>query len=110
MHWKKKNMRGFNQSQLIAEFIAEKNNRNCIQVLQKIKETSSQMSQKSKEKRMHNLQGSMQYVETQTIQNKEEILLFDDVYTTGSTLNNCAQLLKENGWKKVHGVCFSQRN
>ncbi|EFS02124.1 comFC family protein, partial [Listeria seeligeri FSL S4-171] len=33
-----------------------------------------------------------------------EIILFDDIYTTGSTLNLAAQKLKESGVKKVTSV------
>ena len=40
------------------------------------------------------------------VQNKEKIknkkiILFDDIYTTGATVNECAKVLKQNGANEV---------
>ena len=41
------------------------------------------------------------------IENKT-ILLVDDVYTTGTTMDQCAKVLKENGAKEVWGLTIAR--
>ncbi|GHV82951.1 amidophosphoribosyltransferase [Spirochaetia bacterium] len=36
----------------------------------------------------------------------ENVILFDDVFTTGSTMDVCAAALKDAGSKTVHGICL----
>ena len=53
-----------------------------------------------KEERMQNVKGIYQIQNKTMIQNKR-IILFDDIYTTGSTVNECSKILKENGAKEI---------
>ncbi len=87
--------RGYNQSELIIKECA-KLDRNivvCTNVLYKIKNTKPQ-STLNKEQRKINLKGAYKLENSGTIANKR-ILLFDDIYTTGSTLEECATVLKQ---------------
>lgn len=84
--------RGYNQSALLAERVAEKlNTPFCGQALVKILETPAQHSMDSS-KRRGNLVGAFDVADPSAV-NGAKVLLCDDVATTGSTLNECAKML-----------------
>ena len=97
---KRKRTRGYNQSYLIAKDIAsivgiKLENR----VLFKIKNIIEQ-SKLNKEDRLENIKGVYEIRNIKRIMNKK-ILLFDDIYTTGSTANECCRILKKAYPKKI---------
>lgn len=101
MYKKKKNQRGYNQSELIAREIAQKveNIQYRNDILVKIKNTAKQSSL-NKEQRKENLKNAYAIKNKEYIHNKN-ILIFDDIYTTGSTANECAKTLSEAGAKEI---------
>lgn len=101
MYKRKKNQRGYNQSELIAKEIAKKieNIEYRNDILLKIKNTPKQSSL-NKEQRKENLKNAYVVNNNEYILNKN-ILIFDDIYTTGSTANECAKTLIEAGAKDV---------
>jgi len=100
LHWKKEFIRGFNQSALIGNYISRKLNKKMVQnVLVKSKNTVSQ-TELSAEERKENVKGSFKVKNCDIIKNKI-ILLIDDVYTTGATLEECKKILLKRGAKKV---------
>ena len=95
IHKNRKSKRGYDQSELIAREIAKNiPELKYIKTLKKIVNTKKQSSL-SKMARMENVKNVYQIVNVD-IQNKK-IILFDDIYTTGSTVNECAKVLKQNG-------------
>lgn len=101
--------RGFNQAELIGQEFAKKiqtsdvdaKNIGCLtNVLYKIKETHSQVSIKNRKERLSNLKGSFSVKNPELIKNKN-IILIDDVSTTGATLAEARKILKSSGAKKV---------
>ena len=100
LHMKRQRERGYNQSQLIANYTAHqlgipyKNN-----VLIKISESKSQSTLRRNE-RLLNVQGLFKTVNAKEINNKN-ILIIDDIITTGSTVNQCSKALKEAGARSV---------
>lgn len=108
IHAKRKKQRGYNQSELIAKQIAktQQNLQYENKVLQKIKYTVPQSSLK-KEQRKQNVQNVYKLINQEKIKNKK-IILLDDIYTTGSTANACAKLLKENGAKEIMVVTIAK--
>ena len=92
MYIKKQNKRGYNQAELFAKYLAEELNMKYYQTLEKIKNTKMQSSL-NKQEREHNLDGAYKLKNAEIIQNKN-IILVDDIYTTGSTVNECIKMLK----------------
>ena len=97
---KRKKVRGYNQSLLIAKEMAKiydlKLKKNII-----IK-TKNNMAQSNlnKKDREANVVNAYKIIETKEITNKK-ILLIDDIFTTGATVNECSKTLKNAGAKKI---------
>ena len=104
---KKEKERGFNQSELHLDALKEKINIKCVpQALEKIKDTLPQMSLKRKE-RGKNLFGAFAVKDRREVRGKN-IVLLDDVMTTGATLHECAKVLRRAGAKKVFGLILAR--
>jgi ComF family protein len=104
LHARKLRQRGFNQSELIArEFIKLKGGTNCAalqtRVLQRRRETESQIGL-TRHQRRENIRGAFTVVKPQGVAGRE-ILLVDDVFTTGTTVSECARVLLRAGASKV---------
>ena len=106
MHIKKKMLRGYNQSELIAKELAKK-----LQIekqfnnLVKIKDTKKQ-STLTKEQRKINLKNAFQIKNSEKVKNKK-VILFDDIYTTGSTVEECSKVLKRVGVSSIAVVTLA---
>jgi ComF family protein len=103
----KKRRRGFNQSEEIAKAIAGATSLPFFpDVLSKIKDNKAQAGL-NREERMENIKNCFAVKNKDKIENKK-ILLLDDVYTTGSTMDECARILKESGAKEVIGLSVAR--
>lgn len=102
MHDKKKRRRGFNQSEEIAKIISSSTTIPLSNALIKTKTTKPQM-ELNRNERLENIKDCFAIKNKKEIENKMVILL-DDVYTTGTTMDQCAKVLKENGAKEVWGL------
>ncbi|MDQ5954869.1 MAG: competence protein ComFC [Patescibacteria group bacterium] len=94
--------RGYNQALLLCENI-EKINKDLKvskNVLTKIKETEHQANIKDRSERLKNLIGTFT-VKNENLIQKRNIILIDDVTTTGATLNEAKKTLKQAGAKKI---------
>ncbi len=95
---KKQFKRGYNQSELIAKIIAKKSKipyRKNILIKQKHNITQSNLNRKQRFENVKNV-----FKVTNDLKNKK-ILLIDDIYTTGATVNECARVLKKAGASEV---------
>ncbi len=100
---KKKIERGFNQAQLLAKELAGYTNcKTAKNLLIKTKATLPQ-EKLNKHQRLKNIKGVFKVKDKNIIKDKV-ILLVDDVYTTGATVNECAKVLKTAGACKVYVI------
>ena len=100
IHKKRKLKRGYNQTELIAREIAKNTNLKLEKkVLIKQKNNVSQSSL-SKTKRQQNVKDAFTIKNVEKIVNKN-VLIFDDIFTTGSTVIECSKLLKKIGVRKI---------
>lgn len=92
----RKKERGYNQSELIAKEISKiisvKIAKNKIIKIKNIQPQSTL----NKQQRAENIKQAYKLKNVENIKNKK-ILIFDDIYTTGSTVNECARILNEAG-------------
>jgi len=99
--------RGFNQAEEIAKELSKELKIPVVaDCLIKTKENLPQMELSGKE-RIENIKGVFEIRNKEKIQNKK-ILLVDDVYTTGATMEECAKILKQAGAKEVWGVVIAR--
>ena len=103
IHWKRKFERGFNQSELILKNFNQQQIRPNL--LKRTRYTVPQVSLRIQE-RLHNLKGC--FTASDQVQN-QNILLIDDVVTSGGTANGCAESLKKAGAKNVGILSFAGR-
>lgn len=108
LHKIKENLRGFNQSGLFGKKIAE---HYSLQFSDKILirhcnvESQTKLTQKE---RAQNVKGIFQVSPNILPSYLPNILLIDDVWTTGSTLKEAIRVLKEAGVKKVWGLTIAR--
>ncbi|MBZ2174817.1 ComF family protein [Schnuerera sp. xch1] len=103
---RKKAIRGYNQSELLAQYISKELDKPLLKNnLIKIKWTKEQ-NKLGKIERKNNLKGAFKVINAEGLKNKE-ILLIDDIITTGTTIIECSGILTENGVKKVYGLAIT---
>ncbi len=104
LHPSRKRKRGFNQAELLAKAIAKRSGIPVdAKLLFRTKKTDAQKDLNDQE-RLANLRDAF------SVQKKEipyhNLILVDDIYTTGSTMDAAAKLLKEHGAQNVYFLCI----
>lgn len=102
LHWTRKNWRGFNHVEEVGKIFAKLMGWQMANLLVRSKMAKQQVGLKGKE-RKSNVEGVFEVSNNLTIQqfNNIDVILFDDVWTTGATMKEAARVLKEAGFKHV---------
>jgi len=102
LHKGRKQTRGFNQAELIARSAAKHLDGRveiAPDVLVRHRETISQVGL-SREERIENMRDAFRVVDRKRVAGRT-VILVDDVMTTGTTLSECARVLKQAGAERV---------
>ena len=108
MYRKKQRKRGYNQAEIISEYLSKKMAVPYSgKLLLRTGDTAAMSRLAAAERRM-NMEGafSMAPGSEEKVKGKS-ILLVDDIYTTGSTADACAQALMASGARKVQVITFA---
>ena len=107
--WKKKERRrGFNQAELIARKLGQLLGFAEQSLLEKVRDNRSQVGLGPRE-RLENVKDVFQTNFQFSIFNFKNVLLVDDVYTTGATMKECAKVLRKAGVKNVYGFTLARK-
>ncbi len=102
----KTSRRGFNQSELVAKEVSRLTGFAYARLLAERPGRGTQKDLKYLDRFINILD---RYVNRGTGVVNKRILLVDDVFTTGATINECARVLKENGAKQVWSLTIARR-
>ena len=105
LHAEKLKRRGFNQVDRIFSPWAKAHGLHYAYILIRTKKTKSQYSLNPSERSI-NLHAAFALKKDISVANAK-CLLLDDIFTTGSTLKNCAKVLKEHGARSVSGLVLA---
>lgn len=102
------NWRGFNLSEIIANSIAKKyllpyDDKSLIRIISR----KPQADIETRDQRQKNIVGCFSVANDKPVKNRD-IILVDDISTTGATLNECARVLKASGAKSVVGFVIAR--
>jgi competence protein ComFC len=107
LHKKRFLERGFNQAELIAIEISRIfGMKTDFKSLKRIKNTKQQANLSKKER----LENMKQAFSANFDKAPEKVYLFDDVFTTGQTMNEAARALKKAGVKEVNVLALAHGN
>src|SRR3989344_1420246 len=100
--------RGFNQAEILAEELVKINKElNLVKnVLYKTKETKNQARLRDRSERLKNLKGCFEIKNPELIKSRN-IILIDDVSTTGATLVEAKKVLLASGARYVIGLTLA---
>lgn len=100
LHFSRRFQRGFNQSQELAKKVAAARGWSCCDLLRRTRPTGTQTT-RGRSERFAAMQGAFR-ARCEPV--ASHIILVDDLWTTGATLDACAAALKRAGAQRVEGL------
>lgn len=107
MHPSRLRRRGFNHAALLAACTAERLHLDYTELLYRTR-NAQQQARLTREERRENLHGAFAVLpECADLVRNSDVLLIDDVLTTGATAAACAQALREAGAHRVYFAAYA---
>lgn len=100
--------RGYDQSGLLAREVSARLGVPCVRTLDKIRHTRQQSLTKDVRQRRENVKGAYCCCDPALVAGKR-ILLIDDIVTSGSTLSECAGVLKKAGAGEISALTVARK-
>jgi ComF family protein len=107
LHLKRLRWRGFNQSLLLARQVGRACGTRVDPFLLARRRETPPQTQLSEEERRKNMRGAFAVTSGGSVQDRT-ILLIDDVYTSGATVNECSRALRRAGAKAVYVLTLAR--
>lgn len=102
LHKSRLRKRGFNQAELIAKILGKHLNLPVENLLERTRDTKSQIGMKSAKKRQENVKNSISVREKRgSLPQYQNVILVDDIYTSGSTMTEATRALRKAGIKNI---------
>lgn len=106
LHAARRREREFNQADELARLIARRHNARVLPALKRVRYTTTQ-TRLDREERMQNLRNAFRVRHSREVSGSH-LILVDDVFTTGSTVDECARVLKESGAASVRVITVAR--
>lgn len=106
LHATRKREREFNQAEALGELLAKRAGKPMINALKRLRYTTTQ-TRLDRSARMENLRDAFKVRDRETVANRH-LILIDDVFTTGSTIEECARVLREAGAASVRALTVAR--
>jgi ComF family protein len=101
--------RGFNQSLLLAKYLAKNFSRMTVHDCMGREGGSEQQAGRSRKERLKNLENKIFLKDgCEKLLQEKSVIVIDDIATTGTTLNECARILKTAGVSHVCGLVLAR--
>ncbi len=98
--------RDFNQAEVLAKLLAKRTGQPVLKALKRIRYTTTQ-TRLDREQRMENLRNAFRVRHAAAVQSRH-LILVDDVLTTGSTVEECARVLRQAGAASVRVITVAR--
>ena len=107
LHSSRERQRGYNQSKLLAKILSDKLKIYLVDGLKRTKKTNPQARAKKIGDREKNVKDCFEVIGANQIKGKN-ILLVDDVFTSGATINEAVRVLRNFGARKIAAVVIAR--